>query len=67
VVLDVPLASSDGEGQAWLHAHTEVLSRDTDEEGGAHFHIRVLPEQCDRVLRRFPGSEAVENLSLRHI
>lgn len=58
VVLDVPLASSDGEGQAWLHAHTEVLSRDTDEQGGAHFHIRVAPEQCDRVLRRFPGAEA---------
>jgi GTPase len=58
VVLDVPLAPSDGEGQAWLHAHTEVLSRDTDEEGGAHFHIRVAPELCDRVLRRFPGAEA---------
>ncbi len=62
VVLDVPLASSDGEGQAWLHAHTEVLSRDTDEEGGAHFHIRVAPEQCDRVLRRFPGAEAAPPL-----
>ncbi|MGO9942025.1 MAG: GTPase HflX [Rhodoblastus sp.] len=67
VVLDVPLASSDGEGQAWLHAHTEVLSRDTDEEGGAHFHIRVAPEQCDRVLRRFPGAEAVlESLPLHY-
>ncbi|MGO9389539.1 GTPase HflX [Rhodoblastus sp.] len=66
VVLDVPLASSDGEGQAWLHAHTEVLSRDTDEEGGAHFHIRVAPEQCDRVLRRFPGAEAVLESSPLH-
>ena len=65
VVLDVPLASSDGEGQAWLHAHTEVLSRDNDEEGGAHFHVRVLPEQCDRVLRRFPGAEAAPE-SLPH-
>jgi GTP-binding protein HflX len=63
VILDVPLASSDGEGQAWLHAHTEVLSRAADEEGGAHFHIRVLPEQCDRILRRFPGAEALDNRS----
>ncbi len=59
VLLSVPLDASDGEGQAWLHAHTEVMSREAGEEGGAHFQIRVAPEHRDRVLRRFPGAIAV--------
>ena len=61
LVLDVPLDPADGEGQAWLHSHTEVLSHETDEEGGAHFHIRIAPEHRDRVLRRFPGAEQALN------
>ena len=59
LVLDVPLDAADGEGQAWLHSHTEVLSRETDDEGGAHFHIRIAPEHRERILRRFPGAEAL--------
>ena len=59
VVLSVPIEAADGEGQAWLHAHTEVLARDADEEGGALFRIRVAPEQQDRIFRRFPGAEAI--------
>ncbi len=60
VVLTVPLDAADGEGQAWLHAHTEVLARKSDDEGAAFFRIRVAPGQQDRILRRFPGAEAVE-------
>ena len=63
VVLSVPIEAADGEGQAWLHAHTEVLARRADEEGGALFRIRVAPEQQARVLRRFPGAEALGGAS----
>ena len=54
VLLSVPIEASDGEGQAWLHSHTEVLARQAREDGAAQFEIRVSPEHRDRVLRRFP-------------
>jgi GTP-binding protein HflX len=56
-VLSVQVDPGDGEGQAWLYAHTEVLSRRSDDEGRAHFAVRVAPEHQERVLRRFPGAE----------
>ena len=59
VLLSVPIEAADGEGQAWLYAHTEVMARNPDEDGGALFEIRIAPEQQGRVLRRFPGAEAV--------
>jgi GTP-binding protein HflX len=57
-VLNLRLDAGDGEGQAWLYAHTEVLSRRSDDDGHSLFSVRVAPEQQDRVLRRFPGAEA---------
>jgi GTPase len=56
-VLNLTLDAGDGEGQAWLYAHTEVLARRSDEEGHSYFAVRVAPEQQERVLRRFPGAE----------
>jgi GTP-binding protein HflX len=55
-VLSLRLEAGDGEGQAWLYSHTEVLSRESDDEGHAFFAVRVAPEQQDRVLRRFAGN-----------
>ncbi|MCI4679682.1 GTPase HflX [Rhodoblastus acidophilus] len=57
-MLSVPLDAGDGEGQAWLYAHTEVISRANDDEGHAFFEVRVAPEQQERILRRFPGASA---------
>jgi GTP-binding protein HflX len=57
-VLSLRLEAGDGEGQAWLYSHTEVLSRESDDEGHAFFAVRVSPEQQDRVLRRFAGNGA---------
>jgi GTP-binding protein HflX len=53
-VLNLRLDASDGEGQAWLYSHTEVLSRAEDDEGHADFEVRVAPQNRDRVLSRFP-------------
>ena len=54
LLLSVPLDAADGEGQAWLHAHTEVLAREMDEEGAPAFQVRIAPEGLERLRRRFP-------------
>ncbi|PPD45389.1 MAG: GTPase HflX [Methylocystis sp.] len=60
--LTLELAAEDGQGLAWLHAHAEVLSRETRDDGGSHLVVRVAPERCEEVLRRFtpdtPGEGA---------
>jgi GTPase len=47
------LAPEDGQGLAWLHAHSEVLSRQTREDGGARLVVRAPPERIDEIKRRF--------------
>ncbi len=53
-LIELRLDAADGEGQAWLYAHAEVLSRDTEENGDALFRIRVPSESRPRLERRFP-------------
>ncbi|WP_376717693.1 GTPase HflX [Labrys neptuniae] len=57
LAIDIPPA--DGAGLAWLHANTDVLARETDEDGVTHVSVRVAPERADQVRRRF-GIGAVE-------
>lgn len=57
LAIDIPPA--DGAGLAWLHANTDVLARETDEDGVTHVSVRVAPERADQVRRRF-GIAAVE-------
>ena len=52
-LFEVLLDDADGEGQAWLYAHTEVLKRQALEEG-ATFQVRVPEETRARLERRFP-------------
>ncbi len=58
VVLKVALDAADGEGQAFLHAHVEVLSRQAKDDK-MEFLIRLPPERLDRILRRFPQAAPV--------
>ncbi|MGO4335966.1 GTPase HflX [Labrys sp. KB_33_2] len=57
LAIDIPPA--DGAGLAWLHANTDVLARETDEDGVTHVSVRVAPERAEQVRRRF-GIVAVE-------
>nr|WP_246683971.1 GTPase HflX [Labrys sp. KNU-23] len=57
LAIDIPPA--DGAGLAWLHANTDVLARETDEDGITHVSVRVAPERAEQVRRRF-GIVAVE-------
>jgi len=55
--LEVELDPADGAGIAWLHAHTEVLDRQTLPDGRARLVVRVAPERFDAVTRRYPQAE----------
>jgi GTP-binding protein HflX len=51
---EVTVAPQDGQGLAWLHENTEILSRETTEEGETKAHIRVIAEKEPYLLSRFP-------------
>ena len=57
--LALELGPADGQGLAWLHAHAEVLSRETREDGGSRLVVRVAPERFDEIKRRY-GAAAVD-------
>ncbi|WP_400767792.1 GTPase HflX [Methylosinus sporium] len=57
IQLEVELDPADGAGIAWLHAHTEVLDRQTLADGRARLIVRVAPERFDGVTRRYPQAE----------
>jgi GTP-binding protein HflX len=57
--LEIALEPADGAGIAWLHSHTEVLSRETEPDGGSRLQVRVAPERFDEVTRRYPQAAVV--------
>jgi GTP-binding protein HflX len=65
IELEIDLDPADGEGFAWLHAHTEVMDRETLSDGRARFVVRVAPERFDGVTRRFPQAEVFQGKSAR--
>jgi len=60
VTLALELRPEDGRGLAWLHAHAEVLCRETREDGGVRLTVRVARERVDEVARRFGAATAPE-------
>jgi len=52
-LVELTLASADGQGLHWLYEHTEVMARRDDEEGGVHVTVRVAADGVERVKRRF--------------
>jgi GTP-binding protein HflX len=56
ITLALELRPEDGQGLAWLHAHAEVLSRETRDDGGARLVVRVPAERVDEVKRRYPSA-----------
>jgi GTP-binding protein HflX len=51
--LAIELEGADGQGLHWLYENTEVMSRDSREDGRILLKVRVAPEKVDRVTRRF--------------
>jgi GTPase len=53
VTLALELAAEDGQGLAWLHAHAEVLARESGADGRSRLIVRVAPERAGEVRRRY--------------
>jgi len=58
VTMELTLDAADGQGLAWLHAHTEVLERETFPDGGVRLVVRIARERHDELARRYPGAHA---------
>ena len=52
-LLDLTLDGADGQGLHWLYEHTEVMRRDTCQDGRVSLKVRVAPDKLERVKRRF--------------
>lgn len=53
LTLSLEIPPEDGEGLAWLYAHTEVLARSLKKNGVTHVTIRIAPEREAEVRKRF--------------
>ncbi|MBI1212267.1 MAG: GTPase HflX [Alphaproteobacteria bacterium] len=55
-VTALTLLPEDGEGLAWIYAHTQVLSREARADGRLELRVAVPPAQWSRFERRFGGA-----------
>jgi len=58
-LVDLTLDGTDGQGLHWLYQHTEVMQRETSDEGRISVKVRVAPDKLERVKRRF-GARRLE-------
>ncbi|WP_112663389.1 GTPase HflX [Microvirga flavescens] len=56
---EVDVAPEDGQGFAWLHENTEIVSRKVTEEGHSILQVRVTSGKEPRFLARFPHAKAL--------
>ncbi len=52
-LLEIELGSADGRGLHWLYENTEVMNRETSDDGRIHLQVRVAPDKLARVKQRF--------------
>ena len=55
-LIDLDLEPADGQGLHWLYEHTEVMARETAEDGHVHVTVRVPADTVARVKRRLAGA-----------
>jgi GTP-binding protein HflX len=53
VLVELVLDPADGSGVSWLHRHTEVISKDSDDAGHIAMTVRVAPDRAAEVRARF--------------
>lgn len=55
VLIELELDPADGAGVSWLHRHTEVIRKATDEQSGRiAMTVRTAADRADAVRHRFP-------------
>jgi GTPase len=52
-LLEIELGGADGRGLHWLYENTEVMNRETSDDGRIHLKVRVSPDKLARVKQRF--------------
>jgi GTPase len=52
-VLEIELAGADGRGLHWLYENTEVMGRESAEDGRIQLRVRVAADKLARVTQRF--------------
>jgi GTPase len=57
-LVDLQLDGADGQGLHWLYEHTEIMARQSHEDGSISLKVRVAPDKLDRVRRRFAAGQA---------
>ncbi len=55
-LLEIELGSADGRGLHWLYENTEVMTRQTSDDGRIHLQVRVAPDRLARVKQRFAAA-----------
>ena len=56
---EVDVAPEDGQGLAWLHENTEILDRETRENGHTILQVRLVAGKEPRFLNRFPEARVL--------
>ena len=56
---EVDVAAEDGQGLAWLHENTEILDRQTKENGHTVLQVRLVAGKEPRFLNRFPEARVL--------
>jgi GTP-binding protein HflX len=56
---EVHVAPEDGQGLAWLHENTEILNRQTEENGHSTLQVRLVAGKEPRLLNRFPDARVL--------
>ena len=60
-LVDIELEGADGQGLHWLYENTEVMGRQTSDDGRIQLKVRVAPDKLARVTRRFGQASASRN------
>ena len=58
--MDLLLDPSDGAGLSWLYRHSEVLSKEMNDDGKMAVTVRADPKNADMVRRKFLPRVPVE-------
>jgi GTPase len=58
VLIELDLDPANGAGVSWLHRHTEVISKVTDDLGHIVMTVRVAPDRAHEVRTRFESHAA---------
>jgi GTP-binding protein HflX len=56
---EVDVEPEDGQGLAWLHENTEILRRETKDDGHSILRVRLVSGKEPRFLNRFPQARVL--------